>query len=147
MQEAPAGRPFASWGSRVGAYVIDTSIAGAAYVVLFLIAAGLDLAGAPLLVFIPFSGGGVLVFWLLPAIFMARTNGQTIGKRALGIRVVRTSGATTGFGWSLAREGPVKFLLSLLFVVDQLWPLWDRENRALHDFVVRSRVVREQPGP
>ena len=26
---------------------------------------------------------------------------------------------------------------------DALWPLWDDENRALHDFVVNSRVVRD----
>jgi uncharacterized RDD family membrane protein YckC len=141
VPEPGAGPTFAGWGSRVGAYVVDYSIAGAIYFVSFMIAAGLDAAGAPLAIFIPFSGGGVLVFWLLPAIWMARTNGQTIGKRALGIRVVRTSGARTGFGWSLLREGPVKLLLSLLFFVDQLWPLWDRENRAVHDFVMRSRVV------
>jgi len=27
-------------------------------------------------------------------------------------------------------------------VVDNLWPLWDEENRALHDFVVNSRVIK-----
>jgi uncharacterized RDD family membrane protein YckC len=26
--------------------------------------------------------------------------------------------------------------------IDYLWPLWDRENRAVHDFAARTRVVR-----
>ena len=28
-------------------------------------------------------------------------------------------------------------------LADVLWPLWDDENRALHDFVVNSRVVQD----
>lgn len=35
----------------------------------------------------------------------------------------------------------MKLLLTLLLVVDYFWPLWDRENRALHDFVMGSRVI------
>jgi hypothetical protein len=27
-------------------------------------------------------------------------------------------------------------------LVDVLWPLWDEENRALHDFIVNTRTVR-----
>ena len=30
----------------------------------------------------------------------------------------------------------------LLWLLDCLWPLWDDENRALHDMIVNSRVVR-----
>ena len=37
------------------------------------------------------------------------------------------SGATGGIGWLL----------------DVLWPLWDEENRALHDFVVNTRTIRD----
>ena len=49
-----------------------------------------------------------------------------------------------GFWWSLLREWPVKSLLNLLLVLDQLWPLWDRENRAIHDMIVGSRVVADR---
>jgi hypothetical protein len=28
-------------------------------------------------------------------------------------------------------------------VLDVLWPLWDDENRALHDFIVNTRVVKD----
>ncbi len=30
----------------------------------------------------------------------------------------------------------------LIFLADSLWPLWDRENRALHDMLARTRVCQ-----
>ncbi len=30
----------------------------------------------------------------------------------------------------------------LVVVADASWPLWDRENRALHDMLVSTRVIR-----
>ena len=131
---------FAGWGERLLAMLIDAAVGFGAFVVLYAIAVALDAAGAPLAVYAPFSAGAFAAFWLIPVITMARTNGETIGKRVMGIRVVRTSGAATGFWWSLLREVPVKAIVGLV-PVDNLWPLWDRENRALHDMVVRSRVV------
>jgi uncharacterized RDD family membrane protein YckC len=35
------------------------------------------------------------------------------------------------------------FTFGLAWLLDILWPLWDEENRALHDFVVNTRVVRD----
>jgi uncharacterized RDD family membrane protein YckC len=57
------------------------------------------------------------------------------------------------FGFALLREFVVEFLLfqvlgSLLFgipwLINVLWPLWDSENRALHDMIVKSHVVEAQ---
>jgi uncharacterized RDD family membrane protein YckC len=70
---------------------------------------------------------------------------------ATGCRVVRVDGRPVDLGWALLREAVVKGLgLGLVggitggiaYLVDFLWPLWDDENRALHDMVVSSRVVR-----
>ena len=78
-------------------------------------------------------------------------NGQTWGKQALGITVVRDNGEAMGFGWAALREWVVKGLLVSIassiipfipWLLDNLWPLWDDENRALHDFVVNTRVVK-----
>jgi hypothetical protein len=55
------------------------------------------------------------------------------------------------FGWALLRQFVVIYLLfqvvggiafGLPWLIDALWPLWDRENRALHDMIVKSHVVR-----
>ena len=74
-------------------------------------------------------------------------NGQTWGKQALGIRVVRDTGEQVDLGFAFLREVVVKYLLfgfvggfffSIPTIVDYLWPLWDDENRCLHDMVVKT---------
>ncbi|MBJ7347463.1 MAG: RDD family protein, partial [Thermoleophilaceae bacterium] len=77
----------------------------------------------------------------------------TLGKRATNIRVVRESGEVITYGYALKRELLVKGILFGLFghylvipsVLNYLWPLWDGQNRALHDMIVHSRVVRDYP--
>ncbi len=77
-------------------------------------------------------------------------NGQTLGKQATGIRIVRDDGEQMTFGRALLREGVGKYLLALVtlyiyLVVDYLWPLWDRENQALHDKIASTHVVVVRP--
>lgn len=101
---------------------------------------------------------GVLAFFvvslLYASFFMQRDgerNGQTLGKQWVGIRVVRVDGQPFGWGGALLRELAIKqllfgvvggFFLSIPTLLDWLWPLWDDENRALHDMVASTRVVR-----
>src|SRR5262249_52141447 len=83
---------------------------------------------------------------------MAMTGGKTLRRMATGCRVVRADGRPMTFGYAFVREVLVKGLLfgfigtltiGVGWLVDDLWPLWDEEHRALHDFVVDSRVVRD----
>jgi uncharacterized RDD family membrane protein YckC len=82
---------------------------------------------------------------------MVMTDGKTLGKMVTGCRVVRADGRPMTFGYAVCREVLVKHLLvglassvtfGIAWFVDNLWPLWDEEHRALHDFPVNSRVVR-----
>jgi uncharacterized RDD family membrane protein YckC len=91
-----------------------------------------------------------LVALLYAPIFMWRTDGRTIGRMAAGTRVVRANGQAMDFGTAMMREvvlkvlavGIASSLIPLLpFLADVLWPLWDDENRALHDFPVNTRTV------
>ena len=91
-----------------------------------------------------------IVALLYAPALMARTNGQTLGRKATGIRVVRADGGPMTFGFAMLREVAVKALLfgilgsltaGIANLVDVLWPLWDEENRALHDFIVNTRTV------
>jgi uncharacterized RDD family membrane protein YckC len=87
-------------------------------------------------------------------VMMGMTNGKTLGRMATGIRVVRADGKPITFGFAALREVVVKAILingvagSITFglagLLDVLWPLWDDENRALHDFVVNTRTVMDQ---
>ncbi len=61
-------------------------------------------------------------------------SGLTIGKRVLGIRVIRTNGGRPGFAWAALRT------VLLFFVVPAL--LCDRDLRGLHDRAADTIVVR-----
>jgi uncharacterized RDD family membrane protein YckC len=93
-----------------------------------------------------------IVAFLYAPVLMARTNGKTLGRMAMNIRVVKTSGEPITFGFAMLREVVVKsivfgiagsFTFGLAPLLDVLWPLWDEENRALHDFIVSTRVVKD----
>jgi uncharacterized RDD family membrane protein YckC len=156
------GYVLAGWGRRAGAQVIDGFIVAVGAAILFVAVTA------------PFSVGffvndtvgiGAIIVGLLLAVLsvalvalfyapamMARTNGRTLGRSALGIRVVRADGRPMTFGFAVVREVLVKSLLvgaassftfGLAWLLDVLWPLWDEENRALHDFVVDTRTIED----
>ena len=150
------GRPLASWGSRAAAYFVDGLILIVPVIVLTVIvvaiATGSD-TGAWVTGIVGFLVFLVVVFIYAPYL-MAREgehNGQTWGKQMLGIRVVRDTGQTMSFGWAALREIAVKGLAvsiasSIIPIIpwflDYFWPLWDDENRALHDIICSTHVVR-----
>ena len=150
------GQPLASWGSRVAATLIDWLILLVPAVILTIvvvaIAAGSD-TGAIVTGILGFLAYLLVLFAYAP-VLMARegkNNGQTWGKQMIGIRVVRDNGESVGFGLAALREIAVKGLLISIvssiiplipWLLDYLWPLWDDENRALHDMVVSTHVLR-----
>lgn len=69
--------------------------------------------------------------WLLTGLI-----GTTIGKRMLGMRVIRLDGKPVGPLWSLVRT------VLLILVVPAL--LWDRDYRGLHDRAANTVVVNAQ---
>jgi uncharacterized RDD family membrane protein YckC len=91
-------------------------------------------------------GLALCVAYLLATLARAGArNGQTLGKQAAGIRVVRDDGAQVNFGVVLWREVVLKVVLAgatgIGWLVDAAWPLFDGERRALHDRAARTRVV------
>jgi uncharacterized RDD family membrane protein YckC len=152
---------LASWWSRVGAALIDGLIIGIGSVVLLIALTapfsvgffgGDETGWVAIVVGLMFATLCVtIVAFIYAPAMMARTNGQTVGRMVLGIRVVRAKGQPMSFGFAMLREVAVKALLfgiasSLTFglasLLDVLWPLWDEENRALHDFIVDTRVIK-----
>jgi uncharacterized RDD family membrane protein YckC len=88
----------------------------------------------PLIAFLIVQNGSYLVAFT--------AGGQTIGKMALGIRVVpATLGTTLDLGRSLIRTG-VWSLLVLPAGLGLLTALWSDERRGLHDRCAGTKVVR-----
>jgi uncharacterized RDD family membrane protein YckC len=87
----------------------------------------------------------VVYYWLLTGYW-----GTTIGKRSLGMWVVRASdGSPAGLRRSLVRA--LVFVVGgevvpLFFLADNGWLLASRRRQALHDKAAATLVVRDRPG-
>jgi uncharacterized RDD family membrane protein YckC len=151
MSEEAAGNQ-AEWGERTGGALIDLTI------MIVIIGAG-TVIGTILLA----SGGWriALGIWIILAgvvgsivyapVMVARSgngNGLTMGKRAVGVRAVRDDGRPIGFWLGMLREFVVPIVFGILltgglfWLVDALWPLVDSRNRAVHDIVSGTHVVK-----
>jgi uncharacterized RDD family membrane protein YckC len=75
-----------------------------------------------------------IVVFAIEVYLLTALTGVTIGKRLLGIRVIRINGDRVGFRWAAVRT------LLLLAVVPPLFT--DRDVRGLHDRASDTVVVR-----
>ncbi|MFJ8312615.1 MULTISPECIES: RDD family protein [unclassified Streptomyces] len=132
--------PFAGWIQRVGATIIDGLIVGVPYALMSIIGAAVGKGGVAvvfaLLGFLLLIG---VMLWLL---YQEGTTGQTPGKKAVGIKVLRESdGQTIGFGMAFVRR-LAHFLDSLACYIGWLWPLWDSKKQTFADKVCSTVVVK-----
>ncbi|MEU6082249.1 RDD family protein [Streptomyces sp. NPDC047108] len=167
----PSGMPpFASWGSRVGASLVDFLISGLVPMVLMIagyvqiIGDTLDSAsdcdagdqacidaaaqstaegsgGALALILIGALLSLVASLWL---IYKEGKTGQTPGKKAMKISVLREAdGQPLGFGMAFVRR-LCHALDGMACYIGFLWPLWDEKKQTFADKIVKSVAVRSQ---
>ena len=147
MRAEGADRAYASWLSRVGAYLLDVLILALPLIVFFAIIFAVDpgdTSAAWGAVGLAYVASLVLPF-LYFTVLHGNERGQTYGKRAAGIRVVdQRTGSSIGYGRAFGRYAIIVVfgLILLPLLLDYLWPLWDDKNQAWHDKVVGSVVVK-----
>jgi len=87
-----------------------------------------------------------LIVVLYGGILCGLPRGQTFGMMAVGTRVVRPrSEEPVGYPRAFVRaafEYLMVVALILPWIIDMLFPLWDRKRQTLHDKVVSSVVIR-----
>ena len=138
------------WGERVGAALVDLTIATLLLTIGVVAGAiAIGAGGWAIALGVPLVLAGPLAALLYAPLMMAREgegNGLTLGKRMVGVRVVRDDGRPIGFWVALARLLVVLVGIAItggaFLLVDGLWPLFDRRDRAIHDIVVETHVVR-----
>jgi uncharacterized RDD family membrane protein YckC len=69
--------------------------------------------------------------------------GATLGKMVLGLKVVRSSGASLGWGISVARYF-MQIVSAMILLIGYIIAGFDDEKRALHDRVCDTRVIYKQ---
>lgn len=88
------------------------------------------------------AAAGQIVVAVLYYVGMTAWRGQTLGKMALGIRVVGPDGDVPGFGRAFLRETIGKFLSTIVCLVGYLSMLWDSEQQTWHDKIAGTHVER-----
>lgn len=87
--------------------------------------------------------GGLIASLLYYVRLEGGPTGQTLGKKALDIRVVdATTGGPIGGGRALGRYLFKAFISGNICFLGYLWMLWDRRKQTWHDKVVTSVVVK-----
>jgi uncharacterized RDD family membrane protein YckC len=123
--------PYAIWIERVGATLIDAvpgiilSIIGrastGAYVVCLILS---------------------LVFGLWNACYLQGKTGQSIGKRVLGIKLIKEQTGQPIGGWSCFGRIFVHIVDVLSLFLGYLWPLWDQKKQTFADKIMSTVVVK-----
>jgi uncharacterized RDD family membrane protein YckC len=146
---------YASWGRRLVAVAIDVVLLSIAPFVVLVAIYILEVENEENL----YAMLDWLVFGLMLAVALAVVsaalyftlcvgrNGQTVGKRMVGVAVrdAQDPGRRIGYWRALTRC----FVMAILWafwavpaIIDSLWPLFDKRRQTWHDKVARSVVVR-----
>ena len=163
----PGMPPLASWGSRLGATLLDglmfgliptgLMIAGYSQFVVKLIDAankcddrGISASDCPNPKIqsssLSLIGVGLLLSLVVGLFLCYREGktGQTPGKKIVGIRLLREAdGSALGFGLAFGRR-LLHVLDSMACCLGYLWPLWDDKKQTFADKCVSTVVVRDQ---
>ena len=128
---------LASPGKRLGAYIADYLIL-VLIVTLYYIAAAVGeylglgpLSTVSMVLLVVYAGLSLFLF----------SKGMTIGKKLLGIRVVKEDGRQAGFLTMLIREWIGKLVSAAVLSLGFVWILIDKENQGWHDKLMRTFVV------
>jgi uncharacterized RDD family membrane protein YckC len=83
-----------------------------------------------------------ITIWVLYFTLMeGSASGQTVGKRAMGIRVIRfDTGGPLGYPRALGRN-LARLLSAWIFYLGYFWMLWDPERQTWHDKISTTVVV------
>lgn len=133
--DGPSG-PRAAFFTRFGAWLIDAILVGVVSLVLRLAIGevGGGLVGVAL---------GIGYYGYLEG----SNSGQTIGKKALGIRVIDfNTGGPIGFGRAVIRYFG-RIVSAIPCFLGFLWMLWDKERQTWHDKFATDVVVPVESYP
>ena len=135
---------LASIGLRCGALLLDyilTLLVPAVTVSLALIFKRVSLGTAYFVLFLGYAAtlGLVVINW----IYLCGSQGQTAGKRIIGIRIVRADGTPINFKTAALRHFVGYPLAFLSLGLGALWVLWDARQQGWHDKLAGTLVIKD----
>lgn len=137
---------YAGFWIRVLAYLLDSVLLITVQTVLSLLInltigmLGIATEGDPAISTIIWLFGAVLS--ISYAVFFTGYCGQTPGKMALRIKVIRTDGSPVNYGRAALREVLGKFISSILLGIGYLMVAFDNRKQGLHDKIADTYVIK-----
>ena len=137
---------LAGRGTRLGAVVIDALIYGVPMILMAILAPVLARGGDIGPIFFFLIGLSIIGIFLYQLMLLSR-DGQTLGKKAVGIRIVKKdTGENGGFVSNVLLRIIVNGLLGIIplyGLVDILF-IFREDRRCIHDMIAGTVVVRAQ---
>lgn len=131
--------PAGPW-LRILAYSIDWLIRAALVILVIILARGSGLMQAAGLI------AYFLLEWFYPVFFEVCRNGQTIGKKALGLRVIHDDGTPVTFAGSMLRNLlRIVDLLPVFYLAGMVACVCNRQFKRLGDLAAGTLVVYTRP--
>lgn len=141
---AMGGEQIAAWGWRLLAYIIDVLILAIPIGLLISLLFGNNIVDNST----ASSATGVII-WIIYRVALVGTRGATLGQSILGMRVaeIDNRGANPP-SWNTAAirgvAAPILFAIPLVGFVNALFPLFTKENQAIHDMIAKSVVLKRR---
>ncbi|MCO7223213.1 RDD family protein [Pleionea sp. CnH1-48] len=154
VEENEIRNALASRWARLGASLLDTVIVFALHVLFIYLTGiitdqleGMSNGAQPDLTYtILVSLVGFAIYFLVNG-YLLHKNGQTVGKKALGIKIVKLDGRKASFMELLAKRYSLYFLPGSIPVVGPIFSLvnvlfiFGGQRRCIHDYVAGTKVV------
>ncbi len=141
---AQSGYPYATWWRRFTAFMIDGAVVTVAWIAFWAALGSGYSSGRSAYLLADVVGGAYFT------ILSAGYRGQTPGMRATGIAVrARLGGGAIGYRSAIIRSVAMSLLAApamVLFALDTLVALFQRDRQALHDMVAGTVVVDVRHG-
>ena len=139
---------LASVGSRLVAQILDVFVRLVLLNIVAIIANPVSIGGGDAAVVIIIVIGGFLIVFGYPVVCEVLWNGQTVGKRAVGLRVVTVEGAPVRFRHAAIRSllALVDFALPPVGVTATIAVLVTARSQRLGDLFAGTIVLRERTG-
>lgn len=146
VSPTPQSQPKAGFWIRVVASLLDSFLLATVQFALSLLISliigmlGIAMEGEPAVNMVIWLFGASLSIGY--AVFFTGYCGQTPGKMALRIKVIRTDGSQLSYGRAALREVLGKFVSGILLGIGYLMVIFDSQKQGLHDKIADTYVIK-----
>ena len=143
VTDPAAGIELADRGTRLGATILDGLVVFAMVYLPFILSVTVADKGSAAWIALAVAGVGLIV-WLFFTVKYLGENGQSIGKKACKIKILRTDGSEVSISRVIIGRNLVNGVLGVIPLYGLIDPLFifGNKRRCVHDYIADTIVVK-----